>query len=526
MKEVASVDNLTNRLHTPELKQQLSTIWERFFQMIKIPYPKTRELPHGDASQMVNFSKEYANSNRFGFEVDNCQNVCIGVAATEGHETDREIVVQGHHDAVFVGEPDPSVFGVNPIVTEDGEWVKGDGTNLTADNRLGCAVALTAVEALAQSGKAHGPIKILLTAGEDSGLIGATYLGVSKSNFLNGNQTVINVDSSDGPEWITIGCASGSRDNITIPVNRESIGSKKLVKFTFSGFSGGHSGLDIGKDRPSSIKFFAEMFSRLKLQFPNIGLVSIKAGEAFNAIPASGSFILAVNGQDEEKVRTAIADYIDQIKKQIPPDAPDDYRKSRININALPQKLSQDEEQIDLQLDTATTDLLINVLSELPQGVGQKDNDTILYSNNVGKIEIDQDTLTIQTMTRGKETSYRDILREQIRKVAEKYHVSLEEKLAYRHWLDHPERNIVKQALRIGRELLARETKTRVSGGGLEPGIFEGEFPGLEAISIAVAQIKDEHSLDERVNIASLEEGYRLLYTLLTEAPKAYSSFS
>ncbi len=517
-------NRLIDKLHGKELERELTTVWARFIQMISLPYPKTANFPHGDASQMIRYFEEYALYNQFRFETDGCQNVCMSVVASLGRENDREIVVQGHHDAVFVGNPDPSIYGVKPVLTGDGEWIRGDGTNLTADNRLGVALGLTAVESLVRSGKSHGPIKILLTYGEDSGLIGATYLGETKSPFLNRNQTLINVDSSEGSEWITIGCASGSRDNLTIPVDYEAIGDKKLVKYAFSGFPGGHSAINIGEDLPSSIKFFAELFADLKQKFPNIGLVSIRAGEAFNAIPASASFILAINGQNEHEAQKCINRYIEEMKSQIQPDAPEEYKKARINIAAHSQLLSSEEQQIRRQLDQATTDLLINVLSELPQGVGKKDGDAILSSNNVGVVETQDGEIIIQAMTRGKETLYREDFRNLIRQVAQKYSVSMKEVLAYPHWLPQPGRRIVKLARELGEQLLGREVKTRTSLGGLEPGIFERDFPGLEAISISAARIENEHSLREQANINSLGEGFVLLSELLTELPRAYYS--
>lgn len=523
MSAPARAELLTKNLRRKEMEQQLNTVWTRFFDMIKIPYPKTPALPQGDATQMLGYFENYAKDNRFDFEVDDCQNVCISVAASFGHEHDREIVVQGHHDAVFVGEPDPSINGVNPIITEDGRWVKGNGTNLTADNRLGVALGLTAVENLVKSGKVHGPIKILLTAGEDSGLIGATYLGETKSEFLNGNQTLINVDSAEGPEWLTIGCASGSGDQLTIPVNYETLGDKKLVKYGFSGFPGGHSGLDIGKDRPSSIRFFAELFTSLKQEFPDVGLVNIKAGEVFNSIPVGAEFILAINGQDQVQVQEFVDQYIEKMKQEIPVNATDEFKKSRISIKASSESLIGDETLILNQLDKTTSDHLINVLLELPQGVGETNGDEILSSNNIGIISVMQNEIIIQAMTRGKETSFRDRMREQIKKVAQKENVLVKEKLAYTHWSPQPERPLVKLAKEIGGRVLEKEINTRVSLGGLEGGIFEEEFEGLEAISISSAYIEDEHGMDERVEIISLEDGYTFLTALLTEIPSIYN---
>ena len=87
----AKPELLVRNLRSKEVEQQLNTVWTRFFEMIKIPYPKTPTLPYGDATQMLSYFENYASANRFKFETDNCQNVCISVDASFGHEKDREI---------------------------------------------------------------------------------------------------------------------------------------------------------------------------------------------------------------------------------------------------------------------------------------------------------------------------------------------------------------------------------------------------------------------------------------------------
>lgn len=509
-------DQLINSLRGKEYERKMATVWERFFQLIKIPYPKTEAYPAGDAAKVIEYFREYATSNGFSIKTDSCQNVCIQVPATPGYEQNQEIVVQGHHDAVFVGEPDPRIHGIKPMISQDQKWIKGDGTNLIADNRLGIAMALTAVEDLARSGKPHGPLKLLFTAGEEIGLIGTTYLGASKSEFLNGKQILINVDSSAGPEWITIGCASGSRDEITLPIEYESIGNKKLVKFAFTGFPGGHSGIDIGKARPSSIKLFNDLFFKLQREFPEIGLVTIKAGEADNAIPTSAEFILAVHDTEENKILEFMKNYFTDIRERVNKiDISEDFRNSWGNLSIQPIALTSEEQQIQQQLNRESTKLLILSIHKYPQGL-HKAGKEILSSTNLGLVRLQENNIVLTTMTRGKTTEYRDELRNILKKIFTKLGLSLEEKFSYPHWQPQPERPLVKQTKQLAERLLGKEIKTKVSLGGLEPGIFERDFPGLEAISISAAKIENEHSLAEQAEISSATMGYLLLETLIT----------
>ena len=506
---------LAERNKGKEHEQELNTVWQRFFEMIRLPYPKN------DASNIIKYFEKYALSNRFGFEVDKRQNVCISIAPSLGRENDKEVVIQGHHDAIYAPTDLSSTGEITPVVTEDGQWIKGDGTSLTCDNRNGLAIGLTAVETISKNGIPHGPMKIVITSGEDSGLIGANYLGKTKSSFLNGKQVLINIDSSEGPEWVTIGSASGSRDRLIIPITKEEIKNKKLIKFVFQGFPGGHSGLDIGKNRPSSIKFFAELFDALKKEFPDVGLASITAGTAFNAIPQTASFILAADAQDEKRINEFFSQYVKTIKKNIPADVDQDYLDSRKNILIDQQNLSGNEQEITQQLTPDSSDQLIDLLLKLPHGVGEKSEEKILSSFNIGVVNMGKDKIIIDTMTRGKETPYRDRLRDGIRKIASSFNISIEELLVYPHWSPQPDRTIVRLIQEIGLQLFEKEIKTRVSQGGLEPGIFKRDFELDESVSLG-AWIQNEHTDHDQVNIDSVEQIYLLLSTVLIKVFDAY----
>lgn len=72
-----------------------------------------------------------------------------------------------HMDTVVPGQ------SIRPVVKEDG-YVYSDGTTiLGADDKAGIAALLEMAKVLKESGKPHGPIQFIITAGEESGLVGA-----------------------------------------------------------------------------------------------------------------------------------------------------------------------------------------------------------------------------------------------------------------------------------------------------------------------------------------------------------------
>ncbi|MCK8275880.1 M20/M25/M40 family metallo-hydrolase, partial [Erwinia amylovora] len=83
----------------------------------------------------------------------------------------------------------------------DGEWVKARGTTRGADNGIGMASALAV---LADNSLQHGPLEVLLTMTEETGMTGAFGLQPCwlQADFL------INTDSEEEGE-IYMGCACG-----------------------------------------------------------------------------------------------------------------------------------------------------------------------------------------------------------------------------------------------------------------------------------------------------------------------------
>ncbi|MED4563381.1 tripeptidase T [Bacillus altitudinis] len=91
------------------------------------------------------------------------------ICTLEGNQEADTIYFTSHMDTVVPGN------GVKPVI-EDG-YVKTDGTTiLGADDKTGLAAMFEAIRVLKEKNVPHGKIEFVITAGEESGLVGAKAL--------------------------------------------------------------------------------------------------------------------------------------------------------------------------------------------------------------------------------------------------------------------------------------------------------------------------------------------------------------
>ena len=93
-------------------------------------------------------------------------------------------------------------FETDPIrLLRDGDWIKADGTTLGADNGVGVASALAAMES---EDIDHGPLEFVFTIDEETGLTGASEFpeGLLKAKYF------LNLDGEE-EGTLCIGCAGG-----------------------------------------------------------------------------------------------------------------------------------------------------------------------------------------------------------------------------------------------------------------------------------------------------------------------------
>lgn len=126
----------------------------------------------------------------------------------------------------------------------------------------------------------HGPLEVLITATEETGMDGANGLkpGVLKGDIL------LNLDSETEGE-LYVGCAGGLDSTIEFNYKEEAVPAQvKAFRLGIKGLKGGHSGMDINLGRGNSNKL---LFRFLKTYAAELGIriASVSGGTLRNAIP-------------------------------------------------------------------------------------------------------------------------------------------------------------------------------------------------------------------------------------------------
>ena len=154
-------------------------VWKNFYALTQIPRPSKKE------AQAVEYMYNWGKSHGLETIKDEVGNIVIRKPATPGCENMKGVILQGHIDMVPQKNADTvHDFEKDPIQTWiDGEWVKAKGTTLGADNGLGVAMGMAVLES---DNLRHGPVELLVTIDEETGMTGANALkpGVLQGDIL------------------------------------------------------------------------------------------------------------------------------------------------------------------------------------------------------------------------------------------------------------------------------------------------------------------------------------------------------
>lgn len=126
--------------------------------------------------------------------------------ATSGGMQAPTIFFTSHMDTVVPGK------GIKPSVHEDG-YIRGDGTTiLGSDDKAGIAAMFEAISVIQESRMEHGKIQFIITAGEESGLLGAIAMDPKRMEAEFGYA----LDSNGKVGHIAVAAPAQSKINITV----------------------------------------------------------------------------------------------------------------------------------------------------------------------------------------------------------------------------------------------------------------------------------------------------------------------
>lgn len=249
-------------------------------------FDEISKIPHGSGNtkEISDYLVNFAKSHNLEYRQDALNNVIIWKSGKG-----KPVIIQGHMDMVCEKEPgctkDMDKEGLDLYV--DGDFIKANGTTLGGDDGIAVAIALAVLESDDDN---LPPIEAVITVDEETGMLGAAGIDLAGVE----GKTMLNIDSEDEGVF-TVSCAGGTMAYSSIDVTREKYnGQGGTYKLSIAGLIGGHSGVEIHKNRANAIE---ELGKALRILQDDIGirLIDIKGGAKDNAIAVSASAIFTID---------------------------------------------------------------------------------------------------------------------------------------------------------------------------------------------------------------------------------------
>jgi dipeptidase D len=472
-------------------------LWSHFDAIRRVPRPSKHE------QEIAALVESWASDRGFEVRRDAAGSMAIKVPATAGHENAPSVILQGHLDMVCEKNSDVEHdFMTEGIEVEvDGDWVVAKGTTLGADNGVGVAAAMAVAD---DPDVVHGPIEILCTIDEETGLTGAKQLDPS---IIDGT-LMVNLDTEeDGAVYI--GCAGGADTDATLRLGRRRGGlGTNPYRLVVRGLRGGHSGLNIIENRGNAIKIATRTLLAALDKGIEFDLVSIEGGSKHNAIPRETFATLRLDPADEGALREVVDRVADEVRDEFGATDPD---------LAVEIETTDDGDEIRDVVTVHGRDRLLRMLDGLPHGVLAMSRDVpglVETSSNLAVVRTDTDAAHVVTSHRSSVMSALLAVRRQVQSICEQSGASVTVDDAYPGWKPNPSSPLVQRTVDVFEQLFGAKPEVKAIHAGLECGLLIEKKPGMDAVSIG-PQIENAHSPEERVQVSSVARFYRHLVALL-----------
>ena len=479
-----------------DLKPQV--VWNNFYALTQIPRPSKHE------GKVIEYLYNWGVSHGFETIKDDTGNIIIRVPATPGFENRKGVILQGHMDMVPQKTSDSKHdFLTDPIdAYVDGEWETADRTTLGADNGIGVAMGLSVLE---DKSVKHGPVEVLVTYDEETGMTGANCLkpGVLKGDIL------MNLDSEEEGE-LCVGCAGGLDASASFKYRKyDTPADHKSLRITVKGLQGGHSGMDISLYRANANKVMARILLPA-MEIFGVKVVSFTGGSLRNAIPFEATADILIPADNLASVRTMIDNIFAEVKAEFKESDP----SAALYVDEIEAAPKYIQPSVMLRAVKAMIACPSGVIrmSRTMEGLTET-------SINMAIVRTEHGNITIHSLMRSAVDTAKADLAERLRCIFELAGANkIEFKGGYSGWtpkLDTPMNKVMMEQFQ---KVYGKPMKIMAPHGGLECAIMGAKYPAWEMVSIGPT-IKYPHSPDEKVNIASVARTWDYLRAVLENVP-------
>jgi dipeptidase D len=474
------------------LKPEL--VWKYFAEIAKIPRGSKNE------AAVARYVLETAKKLGLQAQQDKIGNVVVKKPASPGKERLPSVALQGHLDMVCeknAGTVHDFTKDAIELVRKN-DVIMANGTTLGADNGIAVATNLAIME---DKSLAHGPLEFLFTIDEEVGLGGASNL---QPGFIE-SKTLMNLDSEEEGA-LYVGCSGGMDTVGRWELDMESAPSGSVAAtIKVNGLRGGHSGLEIDKNRGNAIKILNRTL--LRLEDLGVRLSSIHGGNKRNAIPRECEAVCFVPKKNLEKILTAVKEVEATVKAEFASTDAD------VSITFTPAKGTSKGKVIRKALQKKLT----RTISGLPHGVIKMSpdiKDLVETSTNVAVIRTEKKMIVMETSQRSSVGSELEEIACTASSVFEMGHADVSHEHSYPGWKPDMKSRILGVARTTYKNLYGKEPQVKAIHAGLECGIIGEKYPGIDMVSFGPT-LEGVHSPDEKIYIDTVEKFWKFLLEIL-----------
>ena len=464
-----------------ELDEKYNKLIHFFKEISKVPRNSKKE------EKIASYLCEFAQKRNLWYRVDESNNVIIKKKASKGYEDKKTILFQAHTDMVCEKTKDSSHnFNSDPIeIIETTKILTAKDTTLGADDGTGVAYLLLL---LADKDIPHPNIECLFTTQEEIGMYGARDFNYSdiEASYL------INLDGEEENTAI-VGCAGGVSVHYIKELKLENE-SNEVYRLTISGLFGGHSGVDIDKNRINSNYLASKILSNIE----DVRLISFIGGNKDNAIANNTEVIFSTK---EKNIDLCLNRALEDIE-----------------LTDADKNLKVDIESIDYEGESISLEeskKIISLISSLKQNVIEYSKDVeglVETSGNIGIVRVENGKVLVIESLRSSVDLKKDEVKKQNNNLALSLGFEVLEEGSYPGWKYNVNSKLKDIYVNAYKKNHNGETPIVCAiHAGVECGMIYEKLPYLDMISLG-PDVKDVHTIKETLYLESCR---KLLYTLI-----------
>ena len=461
-------------------------------------FEEISQIPRGSGNEkeISNFLYKFAKD--LGLEViqDEHLNILIRKPATEGYENCPGVILQGHMDMVCEKNKDSDHdFEKDPIdlrIIDD--MIYANGTTLGADNGIAVAMGLAV---LASNDLAHPSLEVLITSNEEAGMTGANGLD---GGILKGKYIINLVSEEEG--YLLVSCAGGNRAYVTLPLTYKSVDeNKQALLVEVKGLLGGHSGMDIVKQRANSNVVMGRILNLLDIDYD---LVEVNGGSKNNAIPRECEAKVVVDKNQVDALKASVS-RIEEILKH-------EFSTTDPGLKVIVEETTADKALAD---DCKSKALLL--LNLIPNGIQTQSMDIeglVESSTNLGVVKTSEDKMSFESAVRSSVATLRENINNKTKLLADSVGANFENTDGYPAWEYVKNSKLEHICVDVYEKLTGKKPIIPAIHAGLECGLLLDKMNGAEAISMG-PDMFEVHTPNEHLSIPSVKNVYEFLLEVL-----------